>query len=74
MNLLTKKQDQQIKPKKEAKKYSEIELRVKKMETTFDESTVLVIDNGTESIKSGYSGQDLPRVCSIFDITIVHNA
>ena len=57
-----KKLDQQIKPKKEVKKLSEIEQRVKKMETTFDESTMLVIDNGTESVKSGFSGQDLPRV------------
>ncbi len=51
-----------IKPKKEAKKLSEIEQRVRKMETSFDESTWMVIDNGTESIKAGYSGQDLPRV------------
>jgi len=57
-----KKLDQQIKPKKEVKKLSEIEQRVKKMETTFDESTMIVLDNGTESIKSGFSGQDLPRV------------
>jgi hypothetical protein len=59
---LMKKTDHQIKPKKEIKKLSEIEQRVKKMETTFDESNWIVIDNGTESIKSGYSGQDLPRV------------
>ncbi len=57
-----RKLDQQIKPKKEVKKLSEIEQRVRKMVTTFDESTMVVIDNGTESIKSGFSGQDLPRV------------
>ena len=57
-----KKSDKEIKPKKEVKKLSEIEQRVKKMETTFDESTLYVIDSGTESIKGGFSGQDLPRV------------
>ncbi len=63
---MKKKQKEQIKPKKEAKKLSEIEQQVKKMETTFDESTMVVIDNGTESIKSGFSGQDLPRVLLTF--------
>ena len=57
-----RKLDQQIKPRKEKKKLSEIEQRVKQMETTFDDTTMIVIDNGTESIKSGFSGQDLPRV------------
>jgi hypothetical protein len=60
-----KKSDKEIKPKKEVKKLSEIEQRVKKMETTFDETTMFVIDSGTESIKGGYSGQDLPRVSYI---------
>lgn len=57
-----KKLDHTIVPKKEVKKLSEIEQRVKKMETGFDETSWIVIDNGTESVKSGYSGQDLPRV------------
>ena len=61
-NIIMRKLDQQIKPRKEVKKLSDIEKRVKDMETTFDDSTMLVLDNGTESIKAGFSGQDLPRV------------
>ena len=39
-----------------------IETRLNKMETFFDQKEVNVIDNGTGFIKYGYSGEDLPRV------------
>ena len=32
------------------------------MEIFFDQEEFLVIDNGTGSIKAGFSGQDLPRL------------
>ena len=49
-------------PQKEVPSLVEVEQRLKKMETTFDETTSLVIDNGTDSVKSGLSGEPLPRV------------
>ncbi len=32
------------------------------METYFDFSEVVVIDNGTGYIKAGFAGEDMPRV------------
>ncbi len=52
-------------PKKEVPNLAEVELRLKKMEVTFDEAASLVIDTGTDTIKSGFSGEPLPRVFSL---------
>ena len=41
---------------------SAIKEKLQKMEIFFDQEEFLVIDNGTGSIKAGFSGQDLPRL------------
>lgn len=39
-----------------------IQDKLKSMEILFDQEEFLVIDNGTGSVKAGFSGQDLPRL------------
>lgn len=43
----------------------EIEERLKQMEATFDTPPSLILDNGTESIKYGFSGQPLPKTIKL---------
>eukprot|EP00826_Nyctotherus_ovalis_P010700 TRINITY_DN12809_c0_g1_i1.p1 TRINITY_DN12809_c0_g1~~TRINITY_DN12809_c0_g1_i1.p1 ORF type:complete len:365 (+),score=93.87 TRINITY_DN12809_c0_g1_i1:74-1168(+) len=43
----------------------EIEERLKQMEATFDTPPSLILDNGTDSIKYGFSGQPLPKTIKL---------
>jgi actin-related protein len=36
------------------------------MESEFDVKDIIVIDNGTDSVKIGVSGEDYPRVLCIY--------